>query len=82
MKRINREWVQRVRVVSIPGRRHAQNSYFPLLWNALENAGAKMISARTMKALMLRYDILHVHFPEHLVTEGRSSRPSQSEYFS
>ena len=65
----NHEGVQRVRVLSLPGRHYAQNSYFPLLWNALEATGVEMISARTMAALMLRYDILQVHIPEHLVTE-------------
>jgi beta-1,4-mannosyltransferase len=58
-----------MRVLSIPGRRHAQNSYFSLLWDALEGAGVKMVSARTAGAVTFKYDILHVHFPEHLVTE-------------
>jgi beta-1,4-mannosyltransferase len=56
-----------VRVLAIPGRRHAQNSYFPLLWDALGGAGSQMISARTTAAFTLRYDILHVHLPELLV---------------
>jgi glycosyltransferase involved in cell wall biosynthesis len=56
-----------LRVMSIPGRRHAQNSYFPLLWRALVGAGIEMISARSLAALALRYDILHVHLPELLV---------------
>jgi beta-1,4-mannosyltransferase len=63
-----------VRVLSIPGPRHAQNSYFPLLWRALKEAGLEMIDARTNAAVMLRFDILHLHFPEHFVTE----RPLQS----
>jgi beta-1,4-mannosyltransferase len=55
------------RVVSIPGRRHAQNSYFPLLWRALVGAGIEMIRARSLAALTLRYDILHIHIPQVIV---------------
>ena len=69
MARIDRKGLQRLRVLSIPGRRHAQNSYFPLLWHALEGAGLEMIDARTSAALTLKFDILHLHFPEHVVTE-------------
>ena len=69
MKRIDRKGIQRVRVLSIPGPRYAQNSYFPLLWHALEGAGLEMIDVRTNAAVMLKFDILHVHFPEHFVTE-------------
>ena len=65
----DREGIQRVRVLSVPGPRHAQNSYFPLLWRALEGAGLKMIDARTKAVIMLKFDILHMHFPEHFVTE-------------
>ena len=54
-------------MLSIPGRRHPQNSFFPLLWDALEAVGLQMIGARTITALTLRYDILHVHLPELLV---------------
>ena len=71
MMRIDRKGIQRVRVLSMPGPRHAQNSYFPLLWHALKGAGLEMIDARTSAAVMLKFDILHVHFPEHLVTERR-----------
>lgn len=60
---------RRVRVLSIPGRRHPQNPYFPLLWHALQGAGVEMINARSLAALTLQYDILHVHLPENLVTE-------------
>ena len=69
MGRIGREIAQRVRVLSIPGPRHAQNSYFPVLWHALEGTGLDMIDARSNAAFTLKFDILHVHFPEHLVTE-------------
>jgi beta-1,4-mannosyltransferase len=67
--RIHRQGVHRVRVLSIPGPRHAQNSYFPLLWHALEGAGLEMIDVRTSAAVMLKFDVMHLHFPEHLVTE-------------
>ena len=58
-----------MRVLSIPGPRHAQNSYFPLLWHALKGAGLEMMDARSNAAVMLKFDILQMHFPEHLVTE-------------
>ena len=64
---------QCMRVLMMPGRRHAQNSYFPLLWDALQSAGLEMISARSMAALTLRYDILHIHHPEILVERRLSS---------
>lgn len=67
MIRPNGKAIRRVRVLSIPGRRHAQNSYFRLLWDALEKVGLQMIGARTTAALTLRYDIFHVHLPELLV---------------
>ena len=69
MMNVDRATVQRVRVLSIPGPRHAQNSYFPLLWHALEGAGLEMIDARSNAAVMMKFDILHLHFPEHFVTE-------------
>src|SRR6476660_6225852 len=57
----------RLRVLAIPGRGHSQNSYFPLLWDALDRLGLQIISARTSPAWRLRYDIFHVHLPEILV---------------
>jgi beta-1,4-mannosyltransferase len=67
MMQPERETNHRLRVMSIPGPRHAQNSYFPMLWRALVDAGVEMISARSLAALALRFDILHVHLPELLV---------------
>ena len=72
MTRANNTTRQRLRVLAIPGRRHAQNSYFSILVEALTESGLEMIEARTPDALMLRYDILHMHFPEHLITERSS----------
>ena len=46
--------------------------YFSILVEALTESGLEMIEARTPDALMLRYDILHMHFPEHLITERSS----------
>jgi glycosyltransferase involved in cell wall biosynthesis len=72
MMRAERE-VTRLRVLSIPGQRHAQNSYFPLLWRALTGAGIEMISARSLAGLALKYDIMHVHLPELLVEKSLPS---------
>ena len=69
MARANSATRQCLRVLAIPGRRHAQNSYFSILWEALTESGLEMIEARTPDALMFRYDVLHVHFPEHFITE-------------
>src|ERR1700683_231219 len=63
--------VRPIRVVSIPGPHQEQNSYFGLLWNALQGAGMEMADVRTTAALLLKFDIVHLHFPEHLVTERR-----------
>jgi beta-1,4-mannosyltransferase len=71
--RVEREHFQSMRVLMIPGRRHAQNSYFPLLWDALQGAGLEMISARSTAGLTLRYDILHIHHPEILAERRISS---------
>jgi uncharacterized integral membrane protein len=64
---VGREGIAGLRVLSMPGRRHVQNSYFPLLWQALTAAGVQMISERSKATVMLRYDILHIHLPEVLV---------------
>jgi beta-1,4-mannosyltransferase len=73
MTRSEREEICRLRVLSIPGPRHAQNSYFPLLWGALVDTGVEMISARSLTAVALKYDILHVHLPELLVEKRLAS---------
>jgi hypothetical protein len=57
---------KRVQVLSSPGQHHAQNSYFSLLWQALKEAGAEMIAARSMAPLRPHFDILQVHIPEDL----------------
>jgi beta-1,4-mannosyltransferase len=69
MTRATGRQVRPVRVLPIPGRRHEQNSYFGLLWDALREAGVEMVDVRTSATLLLKFDILHLHFPEHLVTE-------------
>jgi beta-1,4-mannosyltransferase len=71
MTRATGRQVRSIRVLSIPGPRHEHNSFFGLLWNAVQGAGIEMVDVRTTAALLLKFDILHLHFPEHLVTERR-----------
>jgi beta-1,4-mannosyltransferase len=67
MNRWERQDIQPVRIVTIPGPRHVQNSYFRHLWRALKASGAEMISARSTAAMLLRYDVFHIHLPDVLV---------------
>jgi hypothetical protein len=43
MLKDNRGVINHLRVCSLPGPRHVQNSYFPLLWRVLKDAGLDMI---------------------------------------
>jgi len=58
-----------LRVFSLPGRNYRNNPYFGLFCDALENAGLKIVDINDRAAKRMQFDILHVHFPEHYVTE-------------
>src|ERR1022692_2370134 len=60
---------RRLRVLSLPGRNFKGNAYFRLFRDGLDAAGLKVVDRRILDALRLRFDIIHVHFPEHYVTE-------------
>jgi glycosyltransferase involved in cell wall biosynthesis len=46
----------------MPFRSHP-NRYFQLFADALERGGIEVLGLRSRKAILLRFDILHVHFP-------------------
>ncbi len=56
------------RVLSLPGRNHA-NHYFSLFCDALESMGIRIVNIRDTDAWTFRFDICHIHFPTHFVTE-------------
>jgi glycosyltransferase involved in cell wall biosynthesis len=56
-------------VLSIPGRDH-ENRYFKLAIEGLEQAGASVVDPRLANVAGFRYDILHLNFPTHYVTEN------------
>ena len=58
-----------MKVLSIPGQHH-ENRYFNLILSALERRGIEVIPSSTRKAASFSYDILHINFPTHYVTEN------------
>ncbi|MGO8918816.1 MAG: hypothetical protein ACLQJR_23185 [Stellaceae bacterium] len=61
-----------IRVLSMPGRGHTI-PYVDAFCDGLDEAGMEVVGVRSRAAKMFRFDILHLHFPEHYVTE-RSAR--------
>lgn len=60
----------RLRVLSLPGRDSAGgNPYFRVLCDGLEAAGVTMVDVRSARTARLAFDVVHVHFPDHYVTE-------------
>ena len=57
-----------VRLLCIPGRQH-ENSYFKSLLSALEQRGVQIIEPRSRGLYFFSYDVLHINFPTHHVTE-------------
>ena len=58
-----------IRVLSIPGRTH-ENPYFGLIADALEAEGMQQVAATAGNAVAFRYDVLHLNFPTHYITEN------------
>jgi beta-1,4-mannosyltransferase len=58
-----------MKVLSLPGRNFRGNSYFKLFCDGLEKVGIDVIDIRSKDVLYLKFDIIHIHFPEHYVTE-------------
>lgn len=58
-----------LRVLSLPGRGYRTNPYFDAFCDALSDAGVEVVARRSRAATMFRFDILHIHFPEHYVLD-------------
>ena len=58
-----------LRLFSLPGRGH-ENRYFDLMLNALEARGIRVVPTDMRRLLLLRFDILHLNFPTHYVTQS------------
>jgi glycosyltransferase involved in cell wall biosynthesis len=60
-----------MRILSVPGRGH-ENPYFQLFCDGLENSGVALSNVRDRAALLFAFDVLHVHFPTHFITESKA----------
>ena len=58
-----------IRLFSLPGRGH-ENRYFELMLNALEARGVKVVPTDMRHLLLLQFDVLHLNFPTHYVTQS------------
>ncbi len=58
-----------IRVLSIPGRTH-ENPFFRLVGDALEAEGLCPVMTSAGNAMRFRYDVLHLNFPTHYITEN------------
>jgi hypothetical protein len=58
-----------LRILSLPGREFTGNPYIDLFCDALERAGMSLVNIHTSQARLFKFDILHLHWPQHYVTE-------------
>ena len=58
-----------IRLFSLPGRGH-ENRYFGLMLNALEARGVRVVPTDMRHLLLLQFDVLHLNFPTHYVTQS------------
>lgn len=59
-----------LRILCLPGKAFkGGNPYFRLFCEGLEAAGLKTVEIKSRSALLGRFDVVHVHFPEHYITE-------------
>ncbi len=58
-----------MRILSIPGRHH-ENSFFAAYLTALEQQGCAIVSPRRRNLAWFAYDVLHLNFPTHQITEN------------
>ena len=58
-----------MRVLSLPGRGYRTNPYFDAFCDALRDAAVEVVAPRSRATMMFRFDILHIHFPEHYVLD-------------
>lgn len=58
-----------LRVLSLPGRSYIGNPYWKHFCEAFDAVNVTVVEPRGGDALRFGFDILHVHFPDHWVTE-------------
>jgi glycosyltransferase involved in cell wall biosynthesis len=57
-------------ILSMPGKGHA-NRYFTFFCDSLEEAGMRVLNIRDRDARRFKFDVLHLHFPTHFLTETK-----------
>lgn len=63
----------KMRVLSIPRRTH-ENRYFSLLLDSLERNGMEVVEPSPGRAARFAFDVLHLNFPTHYITQSRLPR--------
>ena len=58
-----------LRVLSLPGREFGGNPYIKLFCDSLERAGISVVNIHTTQGKYLKFDVLHIHWPEFYITE-------------
>ena len=58
-----------IRLFSLPGRGH-ENRYFDLMLDALEARGVQVTPTDMRRLILLQFDVLHLNFPTHYVTQS------------
>lgn len=61
--------MKRLRVLSIPGRTYVGNPYWRMFCEGLDDVGLPVVEVRTSDALLQRFDVAHIHLPDHQVAE-------------
>lgn len=58
-----------LRILSLPGRNFSGNPYIDLFCDSLERAGMSLVDIHTSQGRSFKFDVLHIHWPQHYVTE-------------
>ena len=62
-----------LRLLSIPGRHH-ENKYFAQLLGQMERRGVRVIPPALGPLASFGFDVLHLNFPTHQITENRAAK--------
>ncbi|SON57987.1 GDP-mannose:glycolipid 4-beta-D-mannosyltransferase precursor [Hartmannibacter diazotrophicus] len=55
--------------MSVPGRTYIGNPYWKYFCEAFDAIGVDVVPVRSADTMLLRFDVLHMHFPDHKVAE-------------
>ena len=58
-----------LRILSLPGRDCKGNPYIELFCDLLEKEGMSIVNIHSPQAKSFKFDVLHLHWPQHYVTE-------------